>query len=447
MGITVITYGTFDLLHDGHIRLLERAKKLGTRLIVGITSDDFDRSRGKINVQQSLAERISEVKKTGLADQIVVEEYEGQKIDDIKRFKADIFTVGSDWAGHFDYLREYCKVVYLTRTQGISSTEIRGKQNFLKLGLVGYSTYLAKVIKEAKFVNGIQIAGVYNDVLEMVSSNIRDLEPVNNDYDSFLENVDAVYIHSHPERHYEEVKAALLHGKHVLCEAPIAMDSARAEELFELASSQKIVLMTALRTAFSTAYQRLLLLIKAGSIGEVKSVDATCTSLKNLDRYSSQQLSNTWGSMTSWGPTALLPVFQLFGTKYSETGIVSSFFDESQLIDTFSKVDLTFEHMVASIKVANGLKSEGELIISGTKGYAYVPSPWWKTDYFELRYENPNDNKRYFYQLDGEGIRNELVSFVRTIGHEPEEYQISSEVAIATSRIMELFQNKHYRTI
>lgn len=124
----VITYGTYDMLHYGHIRLLKRARELGDYLIVGVTADDFDRSRGKINVEQSLAERMEGVRATGLADEIIVEEYEGQKIDDIQRYDVDIFTVGSDWRGHFDYLNDYCKVVYLDRTEGISSTEIRSKR-------------------------------------------------------------------------------------------------------------------------------------------------------------------------------------------------------------------------------------------------------------------------------------------------------------------------------
>ena len=97
--IKVITYGTYDLLHYGHIRLLERAKALGDYLIVGVTSDDFDKTRGKINVQQSLMERIEAVQNTGIADEIIVEEYEGQKIDDIRKNNIDIFTVGSDWKG------------------------------------------------------------------------------------------------------------------------------------------------------------------------------------------------------------------------------------------------------------------------------------------------------------------------------------------------------------
>lgn len=144
--VKVITYGTYDLLHYGHIKLLERAKALGDYLIVGVTADDFDKTRGKINVQQSLMERIEAVRATGLADKIIVEEYEGQKIDDIRRYDVDIFTVGSDWVGKFDYLNEYCKVVYLERTEGISSTELRSIQHSIRLGLVGSSSFFKQGI-------------------------------------------------------------------------------------------------------------------------------------------------------------------------------------------------------------------------------------------------------------------------------------------------------------
>ena len=97
--VKVITYGTFDLLHNGHIRLLQRAKALGDYLIVGVTSDDFDKTRGKINIQQSLIERMEAVKALGIADMVIVEEYEGQKIDDNRKYEVDIFPVGSDWVG------------------------------------------------------------------------------------------------------------------------------------------------------------------------------------------------------------------------------------------------------------------------------------------------------------------------------------------------------------
>lgn len=158
----VITYGTYDLIHKGHIRLLERAKALGDYLVVGVTADNFDRARGKINVQQSLIERIENVRQTGLADEIIVEEYEGQKIDDIKRLGIDIFTVGSDWKGHFDYLNEYCKVVYLDRTQGISSSELRAEKCDIHLGLIGESPILNKIVREAYYVNGLHVSGIYS---------------------------------------------------------------------------------------------------------------------------------------------------------------------------------------------------------------------------------------------------------------------------------------------
>ena len=132
----VVTYGTYDLFHEGHYNLLKRAKALGDYLIVGVTSDYFNKCRGKFNVHDDLMTRIRNVERTGFADEIVVEEYFGQKIDDIKNLKIDIFTVGDDWVGHFDYLNEYCKVIYLPRTQGISSTKLRN-HNSIRLGIVG----------------------------------------------------------------------------------------------------------------------------------------------------------------------------------------------------------------------------------------------------------------------------------------------------------------------
>ena len=138
-----------------------RAKALGDYLIVGVTSDTFDRERGKINVQQSLMERVEAVRATGLADEIIIEEYEGQKIDDIKRLNVDIFTVGSDWKGKFDYLKAYCQVVYLDRTSGVSSTEIRSEQQVVRLGLVGESPILNKIERESQYVNGLESGKVF----------------------------------------------------------------------------------------------------------------------------------------------------------------------------------------------------------------------------------------------------------------------------------------------
>ena len=167
----VITYGTFDLLHYGHQNLLRRAKALGDYLIVGVTSENYDRYRGKLNVQQTLMERVENVRALGLADEIVVEEYEGQKIDDITRRSVDIFAIGSDWVGRFDYLNEYCKVVYLERTKGISSTELRDRRHpLIRLGVVGSGRIANRFIPESKFVSGVTVEGVFNPHLDSAHS-------------------------------------------------------------------------------------------------------------------------------------------------------------------------------------------------------------------------------------------------------------------------------------
>lgn len=134
----VITYGTYDLLHQGHINLLRRAKELGDYLIVGVTNDSFDRERGKLNVRNNVLERVEAVRATGYADKIIIEDYVGQKIDDIQKYNVDVFAIGSDWRGRFDYLEEFCQVVYLPRTEGISSTMLREKsQKNVRIGILG----------------------------------------------------------------------------------------------------------------------------------------------------------------------------------------------------------------------------------------------------------------------------------------------------------------------
>jgi len=121
---TVITYGTFDLFHIGHLRLLQRAKSLGDRLIVAVSTDDFNSIKGKKSIIpfEQRAEIVSNVK---CVDLVIPEISWEQKLEDIKKYAVDIFVMGDDWKGKFDNLREYCQVVYLPRTEGISSSQIR----------------------------------------------------------------------------------------------------------------------------------------------------------------------------------------------------------------------------------------------------------------------------------------------------------------------------------
>lgn len=441
--VKVITYGTYDLLHYGHIRLLERAKALGDYLIVGVTSDVFDRERGKINVQQSLMERVEAVRATGLADEIIIEEYEGQKIDDIKRLNVDIFTVGSDWKGKFDYLNAYCKVVYLDRTSGVSSTEIRSEQQVVRLGLVGESPILNKIERESQYVNGLESGKVFTLNDAYLSDNLKRPAQQAASYQDLLDDCDALYVISAPEKHYAQIREALQKGKHVLCESPVTIETEQWEELRQMAKDKQLVLMDSIKTAYSVAYYRLLLLAKGGIIGDIISVDATCTSLVDFDpTQDSQKSLYEWNSICAWGPTALLPIFQLLGTAFTFKQIATHFLDENQKYDAFTKISFVYPHAVASLKVGQGVKSEGSLVISGTKGYIYVPAPWWKTDYFEVRYENPQNNKRYFYQLDGEGLRYMLLSFLKAIRTGKDFSYVSGDISRAIIQIISDFEKR-----
>ena len=439
--IKVITYGTYDLLHYGHIRLLERAKELGDYLIVGVTADDFDKTRGKINVQQSLMERVEAIRETGLADEIIIEEYEGQKIDDIRRYDVDIFTVGSDWIGKFDYLNEYCRVVYLERTEGVSSSNLRTEKRKIRLGLVGEADVLRKFVRESSYVNGMQISGIYTEDKQYIASFLNHLF-LYETYEDLIKDADAVYIVSSPLSHYERVKYALERGKNVLCESPVALTAAQCKELFQLAGEKQCILMESIKTAYSTAYHRMMLLAKTGIIGKVVSVDATCTSIRKIDKNNREKMSRAWNSICAWGPTAMLPIFQMFGVDYKSKQIITCIGDEEFHYDDFTKIDFIYSDAVASLKVGKGIKAEGNLVISGTEGYIYVPAPWWKTEYFEIRFEHSENNRRYFYQLDGEGIRHELVSFVHAIEMKKERSNIDEIVSEGIARVIEEYNNE-----
>jgi len=122
--VKVITYGTFDLLHYGHINLLKRAKELGDYLIVGLSTDEFNRIKGK-ECYFSYEERKKLIESIRYVDLVIPEYSWEQKINDVREFKVDVFVIGDDWKGKFDFLAEYCKVVYLSRTPEISTTKIK----------------------------------------------------------------------------------------------------------------------------------------------------------------------------------------------------------------------------------------------------------------------------------------------------------------------------------
>ena len=441
----VITYGTYDVLHHGHINLLRRAKALGDYLVVGVTNDSFDRHRGKLNVRNNVLERVEAVKATGLADKIVIEDYVGQKIDDIQKYDIDIFAIGSDWEGKFDYLKEYCEVVYLPRTEGISSTMIRNESSFdINIGVVGCGRIASRFIPECEKVNSAKITDVY-DMDASKAMKLAEAAGLNGHSETFedlVAKVDAVYIATPHLNHFEQAKYALEHGKHVLCETPLVLDGEQARQLYELAEKNSIVLLEANKTAYSPAFNHLMVLVKSGLIGDVVGIDASESKLWNqADLKRELDPAQAGGSLYEMGSYPLLPILRLLGTDYRNINIYSHMNEDG--VDVYTRGIMRYDKAVSSFQLGLGVKTEGNLVISGTKGYAYVPAPWWKPDYFELRYEDPKLTKKYFYPWEEAGLRYEIQEFISCIVNgRLQSSRLTPKESICMAEVMQQFSDR-----
>lgn len=433
----VITYGTFDLFHEGHRRLLERAKALGDYLIVGVTTENYDDSRGKLNVRQSLMDRIRNVQDSGLADEIIIEEYEGQKVQDIQKHGVDIFAIGSDWLGKFDYLNDYCKVIYLDRTKGVSSTQLRNESaGVIRLGVIGSGRIAARFVAEARYVSGVSVEAVYSRRFESAKAFAErlELEWVNENVEDLLKHVDAVYVATPHDTHYAYARQAIEAGVHVLCEKPMTLTKAQTTELFELATRHEVVLLEAVKTAFAPGFQRMVAVARSGSIGQVRSVDATFTKIVKSGR---ELEGPDGGSISELATYPLLAVVKLLGTDFTKV-TTRSLKPADSPVEVFSRIDVDYPHGTASARTGIGVKAEGELIVAGSAGYVYVPAPWWLTEYFETRFEDQSKNKKYYYKFDGDGLRYELAEFAFMIRNRtPESFKLRAAESIAMADIIE----------
>lgn len=443
----VITYGTYDLLHQGHINILRKAKELGDYLIVGVTSDSFDKERGKLNVINNVLERVEAVKATGYADEVIIEDYVGQKIDDIQRYNVDIFAIGSDWEGKFDYLNEYCEVVYLPRTEGISSTQLRAEsQKILNIGIVGTGRIAPRFVSESRFVNGVNVVAVYNPAFDQAESfaETYKLQPYTS-YSEMLANVDAVYVASPHISHYDYCRQALLADKHVLCEIPFVLTGEHAQELYEIAKQKNLVMLEASKTAFCPAWNHLLVLVKSGVIGEVVDVKVSLSKLMPETNTREFDAKEAGGSMTELAPLCLMAIIKLLGRDYTEVNFYSKMRDG---VDVFTRGDIVYQSTVASFTLGLGVKTEGNLVVSGTKGYILVPSPWWLTNYYEVCYEDQNKNKKYFYSYDGDGLRYEIQEFASMVfGHRTCSFRLYCSESILIAELIEKFRIGKNRTL
>lgn len=436
----VITYGTFDVLHQGHINLLRRAKELGDWLIVGVTTDNFDLERGKLNTRDSVMKRVQAVKDTGYADEVIIEEYKGQKIDDIQKYNVDVFAIGSDWEGYFDYLKEYCEVVYLPRTQGISSTMLRESQISVRIGVIGTGSIARRFVPEASFVSGNEISAAYNPDTEACRDFCRTfgIGTAASSLEELLANCDAVYVASPHYTHFEYAKAALEAGKDVFCETPFVLHLAEAKELYAIAEAKRRTLMVAHKTAYCPAFRHLVTMLKSGVIGKIVDINASVTTLTD-ERSVKLDHNRFGGSMNENACFPLLPILKLLGQDVRNINFYSIMKND---VDMYTKAVFRYDNATASFQVGLGAKTEGNMVISGTKGYIYVPAPWWKTDYFEQRFEDQNLNRKCFFPFMGEGLRYEIREFISHILNPDHSlYLLTKEEILKMTQIQEDYIN------
>lgn len=194
--------------------------------------------------------------------------------------------------------------------------------------------------------------------------------------------------------------------------------------------------MVALKTAYTPAFSHLFSMLKSRIIGDIVEVNASVTTLtdENSDKLNSKHLG---GSMSENACFPLLPIFKFLGTEFRDVSFYSKMKNN---VDMFTKVIFRFDHAVASFQVGLGVKTEGAMTIAGTKGYVYVPAPWWKTDYFEIRYEDQNQNKKYFYPFVEEGLRYEIKDFVTAVLSKGYYYnKISKKENLMMAQVQEMY--------
>lgn len=268
--------------------------------------------------------------------------------------------------------------------------------------------------KEPRICDNARIVCVYNPHIDSAERFAREhnIDMYTGDFEEFLYMVDAVYIASPHETHYEYAKSILLAGINVLCEKPIALRKSEAEELYRIAAQKSVVLMEAVKTAYCPGFQALIQMAQSGKIGRVVDVEAAFTRLTPFcTREYMAPLYN--GSMLEFGSYVLLPIIKLMGTDYKNVDFKS--IRSLNGVDAYTKVMFDYDSGMATGKTGLGVKSEGQLLISGTKGYILAESPWWLTKKFEVRYEDSSKREVYTYPYESSGLQYEMKEFLHKV--------------------------------
>lgn len=280
----------------------------------------------------------------------------------------------------------------------------------IRIGIIGTGDMAGRFVREAAYVKDVRVTGVFNPDME-ASADFCESFGIGfcaASAESLFDKIDAVYIASPVSTHYEYSKAALDRGVHVLCEMPFTLTRKEAETLFRTASRKGLVMMAALKTAYCPSFRQMVSVAGSGIIGDVVDISATVTNLLP-DNVSTEFANERMMENFSY---PLLTFFKLLGLDFRRMNPFIRKDGEKML---FTHTTIEYESAMGSFKVGVGVKSEGSLVVSGTKGYIYVPAPWWKPDYFEVRFENPAENKKYFFPYESSGLRYEIKAFADSI--------------------------------
>ena len=316
-----------------------------------------------------------------------------------------------------------------------------------RLGIIGTGRIAHRFVPEARLIDGVKVAAVYNPRISSAEKFAEELniEYATNHIDTFIERVDAVYIATPHETHVEYCRQMLSAGKHVLCEKPMSFSEEDARELFALADENKLILMEGIKTAYCPGFKALLEVVKSGKIGQIVDVESC------FSRISPLNVREVWdtaygGSFTEFGTYTLLPIVKLLGTEDINSSTWALVGKTGA--DIYTKTSIEYGTATALAKTGLAVKSEGQLIIAGTKGYILAPSPWWLTKYFEVRYEDPNKIETYQFVYEGQGLRYEIQEFVNRInGLDKEEISLSAQESIWFAKQMETYlKNKGARS-
>ena len=314
----------------------------------------------------------------------------------------------------------------------------------MRIGIIGTGRIAARFADTA--LTGIEstyISCVYNPREESAVRFIQqhNIQACTADWDEFVDNIDAAYVASPHETHYEYSRKLLLSRKHVLCEKPAALKKEQVRELIDIAQNNQLVYMEALKTAYCPGYKALIQIAESGRIGRIVEVEAAFSRLTPLNtrEYKDDDCN---GSFLEFGSYTLLPVLTLLGCEYDD--VTFRTVRAQNGVDTYTKAFIEYKDeyidKTAIVKTGLGAKTEGQLVVTGTNGYILAKSPWWLTKEFEVRYENPGKIEQYRFGYEGTGLCYEVREFVHRIkNNDKKTVDISDNISIAMAGVMERF--------